>query len=346
MKIANGTIALVGLLLLLVSCADRVDTVRNTEETALKVLSISPTPGWAQNVFVSGDAAFVADSEQWVGIWDISQKENPRQIDTMRTLRAVSGVYYSPQTDLLFVDMPGAQGGITYYDLSEKRRIATVFDTGVEGWGIREISKDTVIVAEVDRTPGEGLRVFTVYFDLEDSLWADSEIREVHPLTFGIGRGLHYDDEYAYIAHSQFGLTIAEVNFNYIEILITELGNVDTPGGARDIALNRDRTHAIVADYQAGISIIDITDKSNPVYVSSLLPEGVDQMSSVFAVGDTTYAIDNNRAIFAFDVSSPTDPKLIARYDTPAPKGIFVTDDHTIFLADEDIGLIILGWRD
>ncbi len=342
MKTATITIAYIGLILSLVSCAERVDPVNNTAETALKVISISPTPGWTQDVWVNGNTAFVADGEQWVGIWDVSQLESPVQIDTLQTLRAVSGVYYSPATDLIMVDMPSAQGGITYYDLSDKTRINTVFDAGLEGWGFREISSDTIIVAEVDRS--EGFKVFVIFYDTLESEWIDTEIRGIFQIPYGTARGLHYEGDYGYIAHNQFGLKIVEVTISALAVDIVELGNTDTPGGARDVALNGDKTHAIIADYQAGISIVDIADKSNPEFVTSLLPDGVDKMTEVFAVGDTVYAIDNDNGIFAFDVTKPAEPRIIGRYDSPTPRGMFVSDDHTVYLADEDIGLIILGW--
>ena len=350
MKNLIGLTAICGLMLISASCVERVDMVRSGEETALQVLSITQTPGWAQDVWISGQTAYIADGEQGIAIWDITQKDSPIPLDTLITDRSVTGVKYSPMTGLIFVGMPGDNGGVTYYNLDTKDRRSTLFDDGLAAFSILEISNDTVIVAEVDRNLGEGLRIFAIYYDAvdgspEDSIWYDRDIRASLSFESGSGRGLHWDSGFAYVAINQAGLTIAEVVIASNSISITKLGNADTPGGARDVALNRAKTHAIVADYQAGISIIDVTDKSAPVYIKSLLPDGVDQMFRVSAVGDTAYALDNNNGMFVFDVTNPTDIRLIGRYDSPKPRGLFITDDHTIFLADELLGLVILNWR-
>lgn len=242
--------------------------------------------------------------------------------------------------------MPSGQGGITYYDLSEKRRITTLFDPGVEGWGFREVSADTIIVAGLDINGREGLRIFAVIYDSLFNEWYDDELRGSLALCTGSGRDLYFDGDYAYVAHNQSGITIAEVSIQNDYIEITELGSTDTPGGAQDVALNGDGTHAIVADYYAGISIIDITDKANPSHVASLLPDGGDRMFQVTAIGDTIYALCSNSGIFAMDVSNPVEPSLISRYDSPNPRGLFVLEDHTVFLADEELGLVVLSWRD
>ena len=142
--------------------------VQSGEETALKVLSVTQTPGWAQDVWITGETAYIADGEQGVAIWDISQKDSPIPLDTLSTDRSVTKVAYSPMTGLIFVGMPGNNGGVTYYTLSDKVRRSTLFDDGLADFSILEVSEDTVIVAEIDRNLGEGLRIFTVYYDAVD----------------------------------------------------------------------------------------------------------------------------------------------------------------------------------
>jgi len=331
------------IILTLSGCADRNDPVYPVEEYALVLKSQTQTPGWAQDVWVYGDTVFIADSEQGVTIWDASAIEAPMLIDTVVTFGSALGVKYAPQTGLLLVSTSAAQGGVTYYDLAEERRVNTLFDAGLEGFGFVELSSDTIVVAEVDRS--EGFRVFDVYFDPLDSIWIDDDIRGAIGLPYGTVRGLYFDFETAYIANNQFGLTIAGITYSPLNNDITLLGNVDTPGAARDVALNADGTVAVVADYQAGLALIDVSDKTNPSLISHLLPSGVDQAERVVTRGDTAYFIDRYNGMFAVDISIPEAPVLIGRYDTPTPTGIFVGENQTIYLSDEDLGLLILEWR-
>ncbi|MCF7810181.1 hypothetical protein K9N50_04240, partial [bacterium] len=60
--------------------------------------------------------------------------------------------------------------------------------------------------------------------------------------------------------------------------------------------------------------------------------------------GDTAYFLDKYDGVFAVDISQPEEPVLIAKYNLPAPSGIVIREDNTVFVSDLDLGLIVLEW--
>ncbi len=332
------------LMFVIVGCADRSEPVGpSSTDGALTLISETQTPGWAEDVWIDGSRAFIADGEQGVSIYDISNPASPVFIESQPTAGSAVKVAYAPMTNLLLVNETSGQGGITYYNFSTGARINTVFDVGVDGFAFYEVSPDTIIICEVDRI--EGFKVYTIFYDSQYNEWDDRSLRGVLPIG-GTLRGLDFEHNVAYLANNQRGLTIVSINYTPLTNEVAVLGNVDTPGGARDVVLNAAKTHAIVADYQAGIAIVDVTDKSAPVLVSSLLAEDrIDRVIQIAAVGDTVYYIDQYTAIYAADVSNPANPVHLGKYLLSNPINMFVTPDHQVYIADEDLGMIVLGWR-
>ncbi|MBC8465732.1 hypothetical protein H8D57_01785, partial [bacterium] len=178
--------------------------------------------------------------------------------------------------------------------------------------------------------------------------WVHNDIIGKFELFGGSGGGLWLEEDFAYFCINQLGIVICGFGYdgpfnNPINPYL--IGKVDTPGAARDIKLNEAGTIAVIADYQAGITLIDISEKSNPKVISSFLPARVDQVEKIFVVNNQAYFIDTNNGLFVADISDPELPFLSGRYDTPDPENLFVTSDEIIFLADQDLGLIVLEWR-
>lgn len=332
----------VQLIILLSSCAERNDPVVPDEEFALELVSQTQTPGWAQDVWIHGSQAMIADGEQGVTFWDITNPSSPSWVDTFRTTEEANLVTYLPMNNFLLVGEGSRINGLTMYDYDTKEYKKRVFDDYLEDYGFVEIAADTMIIAEVDRT--EGFKVFTVFYDTTFGYWDDEMYRGVQTLG-GTARGLVFKETMAYIANNQLGLTIASIEYTAVTNAITILSTTDTPGAAQDVALNGSGTHALVADYQAGFSIMDVTDPNMPELVTTLRPDGVDGAFKVVAVGDTAYFLDRYNGMFAVDVSNVQHPEVIGRYDTPTPTSIFVTEDHMIYMTDEDLGLLVFRWR-
>jgi hypothetical protein len=159
-------------------------------------------------------------------------------------------------------------------------------------------------------------------------------------------RGLCLDSGYAYAAHSEYGLDIWQIGYLSGENLDTSFcANLETSGDAYDAAITHDHHLVAVADYQQGLLLVDVTDPRAPTVAGRLLPPTANAVFKVFIRDYTAYFLDENTGLFAADIRDPANPRLTAFFDTPDPSGLFVTENNTIFVTDEDYGLYILRWK-
>ena len=309
------------------------------------LISQSQTPGWAEGVWITGDTAFIADGEYGITIWDISDLNSPTQIDELELYRGdyASQVIFSELLQIIFVRGSGYNSCVRLYDMNSKKLLMNIGDYGQEDFCVNVIDSVTFEVAIVDKS--EGFRYVMVYYDPEFKEWYTA-IYGAMELSGGSSLGLCIDGEYAFVAQNQRGFRIIQINADQSEFTadLRDLGNWDTPGAALDIVLNGRKTHAIIADSYAGIQVVDVTDKDTPIIVGSLQTENIEEIFRVKAVGDTIYFLDRHNGIYAADISKPEEPVLLANYPTPAPSDIFIKEDHTIFMTDQELGILVFEW--
>lgn len=342
-------IALISSILILSGCAERNNPV-TPDEPALVLISQTQTPGWANGLAVSGNIVFIADGEQGITIWDVSNLSNPVCIDNIRTVTDAKHVAYAELSKVVVVH---EQGYVTAYKWTpdSTRWIVQIQEEGMSDIDIYESAVDDIAIGIAD--PNQVTGSFRIQLirpdpDFPDDWWDDSVTEsltgESGPITGYTGLHMDIADSCVYLAHGQLGFDIAKVEINS-GISFTLLGNSDTYGCARDIGLNGTKTHAVVADLAGGIQIFDVTDKNNPSPVGSLIPDGVGDAERVVVAGDTAYFIDRYDGLFAVDIRHPEEPVLITKYDLPAPNDIYVSENHIVYVVDQDIGLVILSWR-
>ncbi len=344
MEIQYRIFIAITVLLFFLGCAEKNNPVEAVKEDTFLLISETQTPGWANDVWIEGDMAYVADHEFGVTIWDVSDSSAPGIVDTILTRGNSKRVAHSAQSDLTFVS--GNQwSSFTVY--KNKSDILWMFGGTLEDFTFHELDRDTVLIIGLNRY--QGIEINTIFFDEDIEEW-DSWY---YPLCgeiefdFGSSRGLFYDYETIYVANNEAGLIIVDADYSNPDgIDLSILGSVDTPGAARDVGIINSRTHAIVADLHSGLVIVDVIDKSNPSMVGSILPEGAENAHKLAIKDDIVYFLDPNNGLFTVDVSQPLTPVFLGRYYTPAPMSVFITDDFTIYIADQDLGLIVLEWSD
>ncbi len=102
---------------------------------------------------------------------------------------------------------------------------------------------------------------------------------------------------------------------------------------------------AFVADGFGGLRIIDVSDPAHPRETGSFAPER-SLFTDVAVAGDYAYAADVMNGLRIIDVSDPENPEQAALYDTPdLPRGVFVAGERA-YIADRRSGLIILDVSD
>jgi uncharacterized secreted protein with C-terminal beta-propeller domain len=87
----------------------------------------------------------------------------------------------------------------------------------------------------------------------------------------------------------------------------------DTPGCAEDIAFIG--SLAYVADDNAGIQIIDMSDPAEPEIIGHVDTPG--QARSVEVKDDRAYVADGDNGVHIIDISTPRAPHIIDTIDTP-----------------------------
>ena len=342
---------LTGLLLILIiiiiaGCAQRNPPAGPTVYQ-LRLVSETQTPGWAKDLHVHGDTVFLADDDYGVTFWNIVDIESPLYIGRMVTFSDALYITYSPPSRMLFLGGLRGTDGYAIDSLSTQGEgilpLLQLQEIGLTSIEVFDLEGDTVLLGVTD--PWEALRVYKAFRDTSiayDGNWNSFNMINLK----GRYYGMHMDipENLIYGAQGQLGLAIIKITYEN-SLNLEVLGSIDTYGSARDVTLNREKSHAIVADYNGCIQIIDVTNKSNPVFTSELRIRNVADVERIEAIGDTVYFIDKFDGLFVVDVSVPTAPVLIAEYDAPAPTGLFVLEDHTVFLSDQDLGLIILKWQ-
>jgi hypothetical protein len=92
----------------------------------------------------------------------------------------------------------------------------------------------------------------------------------------------------------------------------TSLGSVSIPGFANEVAVNGN--YAYVAAGSAGLQVVDVTNRSNPVIVASLSLTG--NTNSVRAVGNLLFVAGGSAGLQVIDVTNPLTPVLRGSLNT------------------------------
>ncbi len=147
--------------------------------------------------------------------------------------------------------------------------------------------------------------------------------------------------------------------------------SVTTIPGAWDVSVSGN--HAYVTASAGGMTIVDITDRTNPDVLGTLAPAGVNFLG-IFVTGGTAYVADANHGVGEVNVADPADPTLVqtlagtggayavtasggdlwvcdfsqglqklgsstAQYDPPADAAdLFVDEDYYLYIVDGTAG--------
>ena len=169
---------------------------------------------------------------------------------------------------------------------------------------------------------------------------------------------LSADGNTAFISEGFRGLHIADLSdrfsnstFSFPADVVGSLISSPSFGRAQvfDHTVSSDGNTAFVAlgeydfDVHGRLSIIDVSDLSNPTDIGSYRLPGEARSVTLSADGNTAFLADGDLQII--DVSTPVSPRLIASFDTTgdAQSVTLSADGNTAFLADGDSGLQIIN---
>ncbi len=268
------------------------------------------TPGLARAVALSGDYAFVADREAGLRVVDISDPEHPQSV----------GVYKTPSEarDVVVSGDPSADSENAYAYVADKYGGLRVLDVStptepqyVGSYKSLEVATGVAI---------SGTRVFVAdqaslsAIDVSDRT-SPSRDAWAHGLTDA--KAVAIAGSYAYVAGDDNGLWVVDISNLTEELDVT--GRYTATYRAWDVAVSGDpsagsgQAYVYVADGGAGLTILDVSDPSDPQFAASYDTPGYAR--GVTISGTLAYVADARGGLQVVDVSDPLNPELEASID-------------------------------
>jgi hypothetical protein len=276
-----------------------------------------PMPADANNVFISGDFAYVAASGYLSGgvlydsglyAIDISDPEN------------ATIVAYCPLPGGVAKDV-FVSGGYAY--VAASRIGLQIIDITSVISNPPEVLELTVDGSYDTPYSAEGIYISGNYAYVADgdSLQIIDITNPATPVkvdgynTSGIAYGVSVAGDYAYVADGYSGLQILDVS-NPADT--QPIGTYPTPGTAYRVAVKGD--YAYVADYDGGLQVINIKDPATPILAGSC--DKISYAEDVYVNGNYAYVAGSGAGFTIVDISSPENPVLVNNCDTISGYGI------------------------
>jgi hypothetical protein len=297
-------------------------------------ISSITTIGTAQDVFVRGDTAYIADGQADLTIVNVIDKYNPfiiRNIDTIADDFA-KGVYVAPADTFPFVFVADMDAHVQVINIADTifPEYASFAQQNIEDIYGTYIADTLYIFAA--RSKGASPANFSYYRIIYDPF--PTNIAQVYSMDLPAdANGIFADSQYSYIADGVAGLIIVDHSSILDPVQISLL---DLTGSA--LSVDVVGNYAYVAADRAGIFVVDITDRYNPFIATQINTSG--RAQDVHVVGDFAFVADGSQGLKVIDSSSPDSAHVIAAYDTPYAYGVWA-DSEFIYLCDRDEGLMI-----
>ena len=206
------------------------------------------TPGRASDVYVSGDYAYVADTENGLQIIRISDKSNPVIIGAYDTPGLAEGIFVKENTAYI---ADGDQG-LSIINISDKT------DPQITGIYTTDSYVADVIVSDgyaYVSTGENGLEIINLIDQSNPERTGSCD-------TPGNAESVIIDGNYAYVADGNQGLAIINITDKFNPAIIA---SYNTNGYSRNISIFSN--YAFIADGTEGIDVVDITTPEQPLKV-------------------------------------------------------------------------------
>lgn len=262
----------------------------------LEQIALHDTPGFAWDVEIVGNRAYVADRTGGLRVLNITNPASVSEIGFFDPVAQAQGV--AVVGNIAYV----AEGsdGLRLLDVSDPASITQVGVVNTPGvaWDV-EVVGSTAFVADGNG----GLRLYDV-----------SNPAMITPLGFistsGLARDVKVVGNTAYVAADTGGLRVLDVS-NLATI--TQLGFFDTPSLSWNLEVVGNTVY--VADAFSGLHVLDV---SNPGMITQLgVYDTPDQAIGLAVVDGIAYVGDNARGLRVLDVRNPAMITELGFLDTP-----------------------------
>lgn len=139
---------------------------------------------------------------------------------------------------------------------------------------------------------------------------------------------------YLYAAVEGLGLEIVDINDPENP---TEAGKYETKSPERTVQINGDLAYLVNAD--TGLTILDITDKNEPIYNPDwrFSNQGVTSIAMA-PMEKTAFILHNVNGLQKIDVADPANVRRLSSFDTPADASALDVEENFVFVIDDNVG--------
>ena len=302
-------------------------------------LSSIATYGVAQDVFVRGDVAYVADGQADLTIVDALDKANPfiiRNIDTIDDDFA-RAVYVASADTFPYAFVADTDGRVQVIHTADTSFINN-FSFGEQN--IRDIEGATIGIGDtlylflVRSRSGFNLASFTIFQIVYNPFPQTGPGYFINPIDLPANpEGLAVEGNYVYIACGEFGLKIVDITDIYNPL---NLSSLNLSGISLSVDISGE--YAFIAADREGIYVVDITDNLAPALVTQINTAG--RSKDIHIAGDYAFIADASGGLKVADISVPDSSHIVAAYATPYAYGVWA-DSNYVYLCDRDEGLMI-----
>jgi hypothetical protein len=315
------------------------DYVYMRDNTGIKILDVSnksdPTlvntfgSNWTSDLEIDGDELYTS-SEIAIVTYDISNKTGPSHLSTRVPPQDTRNIFYHNG----YLGTTERYSGFRLYDYSNPSFPSQADFVSSGGYTYRLAKKDN--------------RVFLAnyYGGLEIINVSDkSNPTSLASMGFADGtyyQGVDYTDNkltMGYTAPSIWGFKVFNITDTTVIDEVGEDTNYRLKGEVKNYG-----NYSLVASGYNGLEIYNITDATNPTYITSILDNGTLHITGLMIKGDVVYVAERNKGAFImYNLSTISSPQHLGTYLT-APSNhecdVHVTEDDIAYFVNPEVNYI------
>jgi hypothetical protein len=304
----------------------------------VELVSSIHTIGFAQDVFLRNDTAYVADGQADLTIIDVQDRNNPSMIMNIDTIDDdfAKGIFVAAAdtTPYVFVaDMDGKIQALNIRDLILSVSIG--LDQNLEDITGLTVDDTLWLFAVSSGFNRRRLSYYQIVYN--QSGVPEAPIFIFHDMPAD-ANGLWVERDFAYVACGVAGLVIVNLEDLYGPTIQSIL---DLEGSALSVCVDGD--YAYVTCDRAGVYVVDLSaDRTDPSIAAQINTSG--RSKDIDIAGQYAFIADGSGGLKVIDISVPDSAHFVAAYGTPYAYGLCADEDY-IYVCDRDEGLMIFENR-
>lgn len=333
MKMSRLFFVLIPVLMLLMSCGKPTtpESLNPVGDGGYKIVSQFATSGYAQDVVVKDDYAYIAQGEGGLMIVNIADANNPQAVST--TSEGVRGYSAKIAMKDSVIYLGAGSFGVTVLNVADKERPqVTASNLSMKPARSLHVMGDYLFTAISE----QGVKISKISYPTQPDIRGGMS-------TSGYAQGVAttIDSNYLFVVCGEMGLSIFNIRDfqeGFGNYPLTGWG--DTPGYAEAVTILDSESLAFMACGTSGLQIVDFSDSTDIHVVGSY--DGIGYAKELVYSNQKIFMTAEKGGLQIIDVADPVNPVLLGLVITEYALGID-TDDEYIYVADDLDGLIIVS---